>query len=175
MKNKLQSFLILALIVNSTVLLSSFSFLPMADNGDWVKFSDTKKAKFEVLLPQKAKASKDKDNWFISSTLSEPLTNFYVGVTFYKLPFTDQGFRDDAQAYMDGIAKTVNEKFAAPTEMQFNGGLCLEYNYTSLGMKSVKRIFYKGNIRYELTVNPITGDIPKAEMDKFFGSFKYLK
>jgi hypothetical protein len=174
MKNKLRMVLMLALVVNTTVLLSSFIISPLTGGGEWVKFSDTKKAKFEVLLPQKAKASKDKTNWFISATLTEPLTNFYVGITFYKLPFTDQGFRDDAQAYMDGMAKTYNTKFDPPTEMQFNGGLCLEYNYSALGMKSVKRIFYKGNIRYELTVNPIAGDVPKDEADKFFGSFKYL-
>ena len=167
--------MIIALVVNTTVLFSSFSLSPTAANSEWVKFSDTKKAKFEILFPQKPTVSKDKDDWRLIATLTEPVTNFYVGIKFYPAPLTDQGLRDAAQSYMDGMAKTLNEKPTTPTEMQFNGGLCLEYNYSGMGMKSIKRIFYKGNVWYELTVNPITGDIPKAETEKFFGSFKFLK
>lgn len=164
----------LSLIFTVTVLAGGILFSSFKGEGDWVKFTDKKKAKFEVLLPESPRKEKSKTNWYISATLDEPLTNFYVNVSFYPQNFTDESFKEKTQDWMETMAKVYNETFPAPVETQFNGGLCLEYNYTAMGMKSVKKVFYKGNIMFELTVNPITGDVPKEQAEKFFNSFKYL-
>lgn len=161
-------------IIAVAVLISGILFSAFKGSGEWIKFSDKKKAKFEVLLPESPRKDKSKTNWYISATLDEPLTNFYVNVSFYPENLTDDTFKSKAKEWMDTMSKVYNETFPAPAETQFNGSICLEYNYTAMGMKSQKKIFYRGNIMYELTVNPITGDIPKEQAEKFYSSFKFL-
>ncbi len=161
-------------LVVVTVLISGILFSSFKGDGEWVKFTDKKKAKFEVLLPDTPRKDKGKNSWYISATLDEPLTNFYVNVSFYPENLTDDTFKSKAIDWMDAMSKVYNETFPAPVETQFNGSICLEYNYNAMGMKSQKRIFYRGNIMYELTVNPIAGDIPKEQAEKFYNSFKFL-
>lgn len=157
-----------------TVFVSGILFTSFKGGGEWVKFTNKKKAKFEVLLPESPRKNKSNTNWYISATLDEPLTNFYVNVSFYPANFTDETFKVKAKDWMDTMAKVYNESFPPPVETQFNGGICLEYNYSAMGMNTQKKIFYKGNIMYELTVNPIAGDIPKEQAEKFYNSFKFL-
>lgn len=160
------------LSIISVVLFSLFSF--KYGGGDWVTFSEKKKAKFEVLFPEKPKADKKGDSWFISATLDEPLTNFYVSIDFGTASFTEQSFRDRVKSNVDVIETTFTTKVTDMKEIQFNGGLCMEYRYEMFGLKSLVRAFYKDNKLFELTCNPILGEVPEAEKDKFFNSFHYL-
>ena len=58
MKNKYRALFFTAIIVAASGIFSSFNSL--SGNGDWIKYTDKKKGKFEVLLPQKPKTNKDK-------------------------------------------------------------------------------------------------------------------
>ena len=162
----------LRLSIISVVLFSLFAF--KYGGGDWVTYSEKKKAKFSVLFPEKPKADKKGTNWFISATLDEPLTNFYVSVDFGDASYTEQSFRDKVKSNCDVIESIFSTKVTDMKEIQFNGGLCMEYRYEMFGLKSLVRAFYKDNKLFELTCNPIVGDVPEAEKDKFFNSFQYL-
>ncbi|HAP01805.1 MAG TPA: hypothetical protein DCQ93_07785 [Bacteroidetes bacterium] len=158
-------------IVAVIITLTSFRF----DDQPWVTYKDKKKAKFEVQFPTKPKADKKKDSWFISATLDEPLTNFYVNVDFGSSNYDEASFRTKVDNNINVIESVFSTKIKDKTEFQFNGSLCIEYSYEMFGMKSLQRSFYKNNIVYELTINPIVGtEIPADAKDKFFSSFHFL-
>ena len=160
------------LSIISVVLLSLFSF--KYGEGDWVSYSEKKKAKFSVQFPEKPKADKKGNSWFISATLDEPLTNFYVSVNFEESNYTEQTFRDKVKLNIGVIEDIFSTKVTDIKEMQFNGGLCMEYRYEMYGLKSLVRAFYKDDKLFELTCNPIVGDVPEMQKEKFFNSFHYL-
>ncbi len=156
----------------SLVLVSIMAF--KYGEGDWVTYAEKKKAKFEIQFPEKPKAEKKGDSWFISATLNEPLTNFYVSVNFNTENFTEQSFRDRVKTNVGVIEDLFSTKINEMKELQFNGGLCMEYGYEMFGMRSLVRAFYKDNKLFELTCNPIVGEMPEMQKDKFFNSFRYL-
>ena len=160
------------LAVVAVTLVSFFSFRP--GDGEWVTYQEKKKARFEIQFPEKPDADKKGTNWFISATLDEPLTNFYVSVDFNTQNYTEETFRTRVQSNIDVVEQIFTTKVAEKTEMQFNGCLCIEYQYDMFGMKSVVRAFAKDNKLYELTVNPIVGEMPVMQRDKYFNSFRFL-
>ena len=162
----------LRLIVISIVTVSFFSF--RFGGGDWITYTEKKKAKFEIMFPEKPKADKKGSNWFISATLDEPLTNFYVSVDFTGTNFTEQTFRDRVKSNADVVEQIFTTKVTYLPESQFNGSLCIDYSYDMFGMKSLVRAFYKDDKLFELTVNPIVGEMPETEKEKYFNSFHFL-
>ncbi len=166
--------------MKTAILFSTISFVLLSflafnyGEGDWVTYSEKKKAKFEILFPEKAKAEKKGNIWYISSTLDEPLTTFYVMINFNTENYTEQSFREKAKLNMSDIENIFSTKIIDLKEIQFNGGLCMEYKYEMYGLKSLRRIFYKDNKFFELTCNPIVGGVPEMQKEKFFNSFHYL-